>query len=74
MSEEFDLSDGKNKYKPCPRCRSDCGMGYISRRGFAAIECILCGFRGPEIAFEVPSWKVDKMVFDAWNNVPRGES
>jgi hypothetical protein len=73
---QFDITDSRNRYEPCPRCKRDFGMGLAWRRGVTiedgglrAVECD-CGFRGTEIAGPVGS-ATDKAAFDAWNAMPR---
>jgi hypothetical protein len=82
----FDITEGRNRYEPCPACKADFGMGLsvkVAKPIFKlAVECS-CGFRGPEIecpdptipgaweAWPVPSHQRDKQAFDAWNALPR---
>ena len=69
MGEEpFDITDGRNRYEPCPKCGADFGMGLVVRKGTLAVECD-CGFRGPEVAATPPSPKSDKAAFEAWNRI-----
>ena len=65
----FDILDGSNEYRPCPKCHEPHGMGMITRNCRLAVECVLCGHRGPEIE-EITdlSWERDKAAFDAWNS------
>lgn len=67
----FDISDGRNRYAPCPQCKSDHGMGITSRNREQFVLCTLCKFEGPHFPYKVPSAELDKRVFDAWNEVPR---
>jgi Zn ribbon nucleic-acid-binding protein len=66
----FDITDGKNRYEPCPACGADFGMGLVVRNGTLAVECD-CGFRGTEIHSDQPSSQSDRAAFDAWNQITR---
>jgi len=68
--EPFDVGDGINRYRPCPQCLSDSGMGLVSEDRALAVQCTRCGFRGPALKGS-PSWQQDKWAFDAWNDLPR---
>jgi len=71
---DFDISDGKNQYRPCRKCGNHFEMGLRHRKGTLAVE-YTCGHRGPEIAvppMDDPGWAAnwnarDKAAFDAWN-------
>jgi predicted nucleic-acid-binding Zn-ribbon protein len=80
--DSFDISDGRNRYKPCPKCASEFGMGLISKggkwasgvglveKGTIAVQCTICGFRGPEVVNNT-NGASDRAAFDAWNGLPR---
>jgi hypothetical protein len=59
----FDITDGRNRYRPCPRCERTFGMGLVTRRGKVAVWCE-CEFTGPPA-------ETDREAFDAWNALPR---
>lgn len=70
----FDITDGRNRYQPCPRCLAGIGMGLSVKAGTLAVECAYCGFRGPEISGVPGSAETDRAAFDGWNAVPRSQS
>lgn len=58
----FDITDGRNRYRPCAACHADHGMGLTSRpcrqegdkpinerSSVLFVECGFCGHRGPQI-------------------------
>lgn len=51
MDTAFDISDGRNRYEPCPSCDREDGMGLVALKQTLAVQCF-CGHRGPEV--EVP--------------------
>ncbi len=69
MRQPFDASGGRNRYRPCPRCKATSGMGMISNSGGTGIVCA-CGCAGPRISGPPAAWK-DKWAFDAWNDIER---
>lgn len=78
--EPFDIRDTSNVYQPCPACDLTYDMGLMTRRGGQsarmmlklAVQCMSCGFRGPEVPFAVdPHMIQDRNAFDAWNELPR---
>lgn len=70
VSKPFDITDGRNRYRPCPNCGAAEGMGLAWFRGTLAVECCYCGHRGPEIRGK-PSAERDKAAFDGWNSPMR---
>lgn len=70
----FDITDGRNRYAPCPRCGAALGMGLTSSKIGIAVECQACEFRGPESHLDARlGWtpEVDRVAFDEWNALPR---
>jgi Zn ribbon nucleic-acid-binding protein len=61
-------------YLDCPNCKQDWGMGLIYLNGRLAVECIDCGFRGPEVSADVPIMERDAAAISAWRELPRTES
>ena len=66
----FDIRDGRNRYQPCPQCGFEFDMGLVTKQGLMAVQCMTCGFRGPEIPNATPSAANDKAAFDGWNSLP----
>lgn len=64
---QFDITDGKNRYEPCPRCGAEFNMGLVTQKNLLAVQCMECGLRGPEIDNTRPSPENDKAAFDGWN-------
>lgn len=60
----FDIKDGRNRYKPCPHCERDFGMGITSRGGKLHVWCSHCDHCGP-------AGDTDREAFDRWNAMPR---
>lgn len=58
--EIFDITDGKNRYNPCPGCGATLHMGMTSKAGKPLVICIQCDHEGPR-------HDTDKAAFDAWN-------
>lgn len=70
----FDITDGRNRYAPCPKCGATLGMGLTLSRIGIAVECLACEFRGPESHLDPHlGWtpEVDRTAFDGWNAIPR---
>jgi hypothetical protein len=65
-SEPFDITDGRHRYLPCPRCGATLNMGLCHRDDMLAVQCGYCQFRGPEVAGRVSEQK-DRCAFNAWN-------
>jgi hypothetical protein len=63
----FDITDGRNRYVPCPVCHSVVGMGISTRNGYQFVRCTSCDHEGPMIQCIQPSSGIDKLTFDAWN-------
>jgi uncharacterized Zn finger protein len=60
----FDITDGRNRYAPCPGCGHVCCAGVITHGGMSAIECLNCHHRGPEFPYRVKD--VDLKMYEAW--------
>lgn len=74
-TKPFDITDGANRYEPCPACRRSFGMGLVTRtaenRNLLAVECD-CGFRGDEVPTDgLSSSAADYSAFLAWNKMER---
>lgn len=67
--EIFDITDGGNKYQPCPECGVKIGMGLSSRRGKCYVQCGHCEAKGPQVPDG--GCEQDKAAFDAWNGMKR---
>lgn len=75
----FDICDGRNRYNPCPECGRGFGMGLVTkptRPMTLAVQCGICGHRGPEIVVPEPKdeersaipWhERDRLAFEGWN-------
>jgi hypothetical protein len=68
--ERFDITDGKNRYRPCPECGATLNMGLVHVRSLLCVQCAFCGFAGPGIPDSKPCWQNDKKAFDYWNALP----
>lgn len=66
---KFDITDGRNRYFPCPNCGKTCCAGLSTKKGVLAVMCLQCGFRGPGVDHDHPSAEKDERVFDAWNEL-----
>lgn len=65
--ENFDITDGKNKYEPCPKCGTEYDMA-ISSRGGIHVVCGECGHKGKSFEYDPHNrTAADKLAFDAWN-------
>ena len=65
--KKFDISDGKNKYEPCPKCGALDGMGITSRGGMHVV-CGYCNHDGKAFVVDRSNpTAADKLAFDAWN-------
>ena len=51
----FDITDGRNRYVPCPVCHSVVGMGISTRNGYQFVRCTSCDHEGPMIQCIQPS-------------------
>lgn len=58
-------------YLDCPRCKQDWGMGLMYRDHRLAVECIDCGFRGPDVEESVPIEERDALAIAGWRALPR---
>lgn len=58
-------------YIDCPSCKQDWGMGLVYRDGKLAVECVDCGFRGPDIDRSVDIRDRDCLAIEAWRALPR---
>ena len=70
---EFDICRA-GPYQPCPNCGSQFAMGLVTMRGFMAVQCMACNFRGPGIPNFRPSAENDRLAFMAWNELPRKQN
>jgi hypothetical protein len=68
--ETFDISDARNRYEPCLVCNAEFGMGLVTKSGMLAVQCMECGFRGPEVPRSQGTGS-DEAAFDAWNALAR---
>jgi len=69
--EPFNITDGKNRYRPCPECGMAEGMGLVQREGRLHVLCVACQFLGPGVPNPRPCWQTEKKAFDYWNALPR---
>ena len=60
---EFDITDGRNRYAPCPGCGGVACAGMGGGNGMTAVFCTVCGHRGPEFLNSADS---DRLAFEAW--------
>jgi hypothetical protein len=67
----FDITDGRNRYEPCPGCGSLLDMGLTSRKGFVFVWCPHCNCEGPHIQQSYPLTEADRLAFNAWNSMKR---
>lgn len=58
-------------YIDCPSCKQDWGMGLVDRRAKLAVECMDCGFRGPEIEPMEDLMERERLAIEAWRQQPR---
>jgi hypothetical protein len=71
--EVFDITDGKNRYEPCPACGVEWMMGRSSCEGRIFIVCGRCRHKGPQIAYDDKDVEarrlkaIDRQAFEAWN-------
>jgi len=73
VEEPFRIGLGINRYRPCPRCLADSGMGLVCPGRAIRVQCGVCHFEGPALKYtdDQISWRLDKWAFDAWNDLPR---
>lgn len=80
--EIFDITDGRNRYEPCPKCGIDFLMGISSNGKVQYVICGKCDHRGPSVELppqgEWETWPVDwherdRLAFEGWNEESRRE-
>lgn len=68
---KFDITDGKNKYEPCPGCGATDSMGLASHGGIHVV-CGYCDHKGKAFPIDRDDLtSADKLAFDAWNEESR---
>jgi hypothetical protein len=75
--EVFDITDGKNRYEPCPACGIGWLMGLSGSLTHVYITCGKCPHQGPRIEYDDKDVKarrlrtMDRQAFEAWNEESR---
>jgi ribosomal protein S27AE len=77
VEEIFDITDGKNRYEPCPACGISWLMGLSGNRTHLYIVCGKCHHEGPRIEYQGMDANarrlrtMDRLAFEAWNDESR---
>ena len=75
--EVFDITDGKNRYEPCPACGIEWMMGLSGVVGRIYVACGKCHHKGTQIEYDDKDVQarrlrtMDRQAFEAWNEESR---
>ncbi len=75
--EVFDITDGKNRYEPCPACGIEWLMGLSGDLSHMYVTCGKCHHKGPQIEYDDTDVRarrlrtMDRLAFEAWNEESR---
>jgi hypothetical protein len=75
--EVFDITDGRNRYEPCPACGVSWSMGLSSNSTHLYIVCGECKHEGPRVDYRGMDTNahrlrtMDRFAFEAWNEESR---
>lgn len=75
--EVFDITDGRNRYEPCPACGIIWSMGLSGDKTDLYIVCGKCHHEGPRVEYRGMDAnahrlrRMDRLAFEAWNEESR---
>lgn len=75
--EIFNITDGRNRYEPCPACGISWSMGLSGNMTRLYVVCGTCSHKGPQIEYHAMDANarrlrtMDRLAFEAWNEESR---